>query len=266
MRGPEPHRLRRPGGRAVLRRHHGAVRGRQPAREWRSDMVRMISYGAIDARIKPGTPGPRCRLVSAAASSAAVSVLEACPDQPDLRLTLLRPAKEEDDPRPEVRAAARRRRTTPSARVIAVSDTTTAVYLPTPQAVGHRSSTRPASTIANLPLPKPASPEAAASRAGNLITWWTGDAVMVFAANGCTTATPSPAGAARAGRSGAMMAGRLLIPVTDGIGVYDPVDGSRRALHPGDRPPAQSAGGARRRRLDAARAARRHDRRAGRSR
>ena len=67
--------------------------------QWRSDMVRMISYGALDARIKPGTPGPvLCRLVSAAASSAAVSVLEACPDQPDLRLTLLRPAKEEDTP------------------------------------------------------------------------------------------------------------------------------------------------------------------------
>ena len=30
---------------------------------WRSDMVRMISYGALDARIKPGVPGPAlCRL------------------------------------------------------------------------------------------------------------------------------------------------------------------------------------------------------------
>ena len=47
---------------------------------WRSDMVRMLSYGSLDARIKPGTPAsPLCRLVSAAASSVAVSVLEACP-------------------------------------------------------------------------------------------------------------------------------------------------------------------------------------------
>ena len=55
-----------------------------------------------------------CRLVSAAASPAAVSVLEACPDQPDLRLTLLRPAKEEDTPDlkyvplPEVKDGTRR--------------------------------------------------------------------------------------------------------------------------------------------------------------
>ena len=66
---------------------------------WRSDMVRMLSYGALDARIKPGIPAsPLCRLVSAAASSAAVSVLESCPNQPDLRLTLLRPADDEDAP------------------------------------------------------------------------------------------------------------------------------------------------------------------------
>ena len=38
---------------------------------WRSDMVRMLSYGALDARIKPGVPAsPMCRLVSAEASSA----------------------------------------------------------------------------------------------------------------------------------------------------------------------------------------------------
>ena len=101
---------------------------------WRSDMVRMLSYGSLDARIKPGTPAsPLCRLVSAAASSAAVSVLEACPNQADLRLTLLRPADDEDTPelkyvpQPGVSGDS-------DARVVAVSDTTTAVYVPTPEA------------------------------------------------------------------------------------------------------------------------------------
>ena len=67
---------------------------------WRSDMVRMLSYGEIDARVKPSSKGLHtgCRLTSAAASSAAVSVLEACGRQADLRLTLLRPSKEEDEP------------------------------------------------------------------------------------------------------------------------------------------------------------------------
>ena len=105
-------------------------------------------------------------------------VLEACPDQPDLRLTVLRPAKEEDTPDlkyvplPGVKEES-------GAKVVAVSETTTAVYVPAP---------RPSlmivdetgSTTANLPLPKPPSPEAAATRPGDLVTWWTGDAVMVF--------------------------------------------------------------------------------------
>src|SRR5947208_14594527 len=37
---------------------------------WRSDMVRMLSYGSLDARLKPGVPTtPICRLVDAQASS-----------------------------------------------------------------------------------------------------------------------------------------------------------------------------------------------------
>ena len=124
---------------------------------WRSDMVRMISYGALDAQIKPGVPGPvLCPLESAAASTPAVSVLEACPDQAFLRLTLLRPAKEEDTPDLKIRTAGRRqgglRR--PGGRGLR----------------NHHRRLRPAprpslkivdetgSTTADLPLPKPVSP------------------------------------------------------------------------------------------------------------
>ena len=67
-----------------------------------------------------------------------MSVLEACPEQADLRLTLLRPAEEEDTPdlkyvpQPGVVDDS-------GARVVAVSDTTTAVYVPTPKpTVEHR--------------------------------------------------------------------------------------------------------------------------------
>lgn len=208
---------------------------------WRSDMVRMISYGYLDARIKPSTPAPvLCRLESAAASSAAVSVLEACPDQPDLRLTLLRPAKEEDTPDLKY-VPLRGVKDDTGARAVAVSETTTAVYVPTPQpsvmvidATG--------STTANLPLPKPASPEAAATRPGNLITWWTGDAVMVFDAGGMQyrytigpVDTHIPIGPAT------MMAGKLIIPVSDGLGVYDPETGANERFIPLPRTAARSA-------------------------
>ncbi|GFG51651.1 hypothetical protein CQY20_30955 [Mycolicibacterium agri] len=208
---------------------------------WRSDMVRMISYGKLDARIKPDVPGPvLCRLESAAASTAAVSVLEACPDQAGLRLTILRPAKEEDTPDlkyvplPDVKDNT-------GARVVAVSDTTTAVYVPTP---------RPSlmiiddtgSTTANLPLPKPASPEAAATRPGDLITWWTGDAVMVFSANGMQYRyTIGPAGPHVPIGPATMMAGKLIVPVSDGVGVYDPVTGVNERYIPLRRQASESA-------------------------
>ena len=97
-------------------------------------MVRMLSYGEIDARVKPSSKGLHtgCRLVSAAASSAAVSVLGACGSQADLRLTLLRPSKEEDEPElrdvpePGIGVGS-------GARVLTVAETKTLIYLPAPQ-------------------------------------------------------------------------------------------------------------------------------------
>jgi hypothetical protein len=203
---------------------------------WRSDMVRMLSYGAIDARIKPGIPAsPLCRLVSAAASSAAVAVLEACPDQADLRLTLLRPADEEDIPElkyvplPGVNDES-------GARVIAVSDTTTAVYVPTPKPVVNIVDETGA-TVASTLMTKPPSPEATMSRAGDLITWWTGQDLMVFSANGLRYRFTIAA----AGRNvplgpATVMAGKLLVPVTDGYDVFDAATGKGERHIPLQRP------------------------------
>lgn len=193
---------------------------------WRSDMVRMLSYGALDARIKPDVPAsPVCRKLSAAASSSAVSVLESCPKQKDVRLTLLRPADEEDTP--EVRYVELPGVTDDSgAQVIAVSETTTAVYVPTPRPTVNIIDETGA-TVASTLLAKPAAPQSTTTKAGDLITWWTGDSVLVFSASGLRykfTVTPSgphvPVGPAM------LMAGRLLVPVDDGYDVFDPATGT----------------------------------------
>ena len=212
--------------------------------QWRSDMVRMLSYGSLDARIKPGTPAsPICRLVSAEASSTAVSVLEACPKQDDLRLTLLRPADEEDTPdqkyvpQPGVVDDS-------GARVIAVSDTTTAVYVPAPKPTVNIVDETGA-TVASTLLPKPPSPGATMSRAGDLITWWTGDSVMVFSANGLRYRyTVSAAGSNIPLGPATMMAGRLLVPVTGGYDAFDPASGNGVEHIPVlGAPPTRSVGG-----------------------
>jgi hypothetical protein len=194
---------------------------------WRSDMVRMLAYGETDARVKPSSRGLHsgCRLVSAAASSSTVSVLESCGNADDLKLVLLRPGKEDDEPQqhavsePGVGANS-------GARVVAVRENTTAVYVPVPQPrldVIDETGTTVSSTL----LPKPPSGSAVASQAGNLVTWWTGDSVLVFDASTLTLRYTIAAGETTAPLGpGVMMGGKLLIPVTGAIGVYDPISGA----------------------------------------
>ena len=209
---------------------------------WRSDMVRMLVYGETDARLKPSNRGLHsgCTLESAAASSSAVSVLEACANQADLRLVLLRPGKDDDEPQqhlvaePGIRAGS-------GARVLAVSATNTAVYLPSPQPrveVIDETGTTVSSTL----LPKPPSGSAVATQAGGLVTWWTGDALVVFDSTSLTQRYTIAAGETTAPLGpGVMMAGQLLVPVTDGIGVYDPLSGANNRYIPVHRPPGNSA-------------------------
>jgi hypothetical protein len=179
-------------------------------------------------------------LVSAAASSAAVSVLGPCGSQADLRLTLLRPSKEEDEPEqrdvpePGIGVGS-------GARVLTVAETRTLIYLPAPQPrvdVVDESGTTVASTL----MPKPPSTSSVVSRPGNLVTWWTGDTVMVF--DGATLTyrySIAPAGSSVPVGPATMMAGKLLVPVSGGIAVCDPVTGDGEGYLPVTRPPGSSA-------------------------
>lgn len=189
--------------------------------QWRSDMVRMLSWGALDARIKPSVPAqPVCRLVSAAASPSAVSVIESCPDAAEPRLTLLRADKEEDEPLREF-VSLTGVPDDDSAQVIAVSGTTTAVYVPTPKPVVNIVDETGA-TISSTSIPRPAAPTAVATTVDDLVTWWTGDSVMVFEAEGLKYKyTVSPVGRQAPVGPAAVMAGKLLVPVTTGYDVFD---------------------------------------------
>jgi hypothetical protein len=209
---------------------------------WRSDMVRMMAYGEIDARVKPSARGLHsgCTLESATASSSAVAVLEACANQADVRLILLRPGKEDDEPQqqvvqePGVRPGS-------GARVLVVSQNKTAVYLPTPQPhVDMVDET--GATLSTTPLPSPPSASAVASQSGNLITWWTGDALLVFDASSLNQRYTIAAGETAAPLGpGVLMAGQLLVPITGALGVYDPVTGEPSRFIPVQRQPSSSA-------------------------
>ncbi|GFG62885.1 hypothetical protein MKUB_03750 [Mycobacterium kubicae] len=208
---------------------------------WRSDMVRMLAYGETDARVKPSSRGLHsgCTLESATASASMVAVFEACTSQADLRLVLLRPGKEDDEPQQQIVQEPGVRPGT-GARVLVVSQNNTAVYLPTPQPhVDVVDDT--GTTVASTPLAKPPSDAAVASVSGNVVTWWTGDALLVFDASNLTQRYTIAAGETAVPLGpGVMMAGQLLVPVTGAIGVYDPVSGADLRYIPVERPPSSA--------------------------
>ena len=202
---------------------------------WRSDMVRMLSYGALDAPIKPGVPAtPLCRFVSAGASSGSVAVLEACERQ-DLRLTLLRPSDEEDVPETKY-VQQKGVEDGTGARVVAVTDTYTALYVPTPKPRLDLIDDTGA-TVDTTIVDAPPSGDATMSRAGEVITWWTGDALMVFSANDLRYKyTVAASGPNAPIGPGTVMAGKLLVPVTTGYDVFDPDTGKGERHIPVQRP------------------------------
>lgn len=206
---------------------------------WRSDMVRMMAYGETDARVKPSARGLHsgCTLESATASSSQAAVLESCTNQADMRLLLLRPGKEDDEPQQQVVQEPGLRPGT-GARVLVVSQNRTAVYLPAPQPrvdVLDETGTTVASTL----LDAPPSASAVASTTGGLVTWWTGDSLLVLEAGSLTVRYTIAAGETAAPLGpGVMMAGQPLVPVTGAIGVYDPVSGEASRYIPVERQPS----------------------------
>jgi hypothetical protein len=212
---------------------------------WRSDMVRVIGFGEVSARVKPVHvgPGDGCALLSAAASTETVSVLRFCPGETDLKLSVVRASDEDDEP--EVRDVPEPGVTADSgAQVLAVSGATTAVYVPVPEPhVSVIDDT--GNEIGNYPMPKPPSaafPEGWVSKTGDVITWWTGDAVMVFSTPNIEYRyTIERSGPVVPLGPGVMMAKKLLVPVTGGLGVYNPDNGVRERIIAVDRPPADTA-------------------------
>ncbi len=129
---------------------------------------------------------------------------------------------------------------TSGARVLAVSDTSTAVYLPVPRprVVIYDDTGSEVSTSDLTAPPTPASLQnSSVSQAAGLITWWTGASVVVFDANRLAYRYTIPtAGPAAPLGPATMMANKLLIPVTGGVGVYEASAGNLERVIPVDRP------------------------------
>ncbi|WP_024799792.1 hypothetical protein [Nocardia sp. BMG51109] len=195
---------------------------------WRSDLVRTLEYGYVDAPVNVRTqPRKNCRLLSGASSSSRLGVLERCPDDAADRLTVLNPAPKDNSVPEEygTHVLTEPGAVSDKARVIAVSDNRVALYLPgtgaePPQfAVYDQAANFLAVHRLNAPL------------ADNLTTTRIGSAFLVFTGNSlialsATTFDPLWTASDALG-SPALMAGKLLMPVPDGIAVVDPATGAQ---------------------------------------
>lgn len=188
---------------------------------WRSDLVRTLEFGRVDAPINAGKqPHPGCDLLSAAAGGTRVSVLMNCPDDAGDRLSVL-DAAPKDSQEPQEFGSSVVGAESGSARLIAASGDRTAVYLPADRRIAVYDGT--GAEIASHPVSGPVSPDATAARNGGVFTWWTGSELIAL-----STSELAPRWTAAAGAlgPGTIMAGSLLVPMPDGVAVLDPATGA----------------------------------------
>ncbi|QII00783.1 hypothetical protein BH92_13615 [Rhodococcoides fascians A21d2] len=211
---------------------------------WRSDMVRTLEYGRVDAPVNPGSqPRTGCTLLSSASTNSRTAVLEQCPGEAAARLSLINPAPK-DASEPEEYGSTVVPELVPgpdsptAGRVIAVTGSVVALYLPaengSPDRIGLYDNT--ASRISEFDLastlsPEQDSPNSPATKAGSVFTWFTGTGVQALDSIGLSPVWSIPGALG----SGAVMAGRLLVPVPDGIAVVDLTTGASIDEIPVDR-------------------------------
>lgn len=198
---------------------------------WRSDLVRTIEYGRVDAPVTPGAqPRTGCELNSAAAGSALLAVLELCPGESAQRLTLLDPTPE-DAQKPEEFASSvlTDAPAGSGARIVAVSGERAAVFVPGFDGSAPHIAVIDRNGVETGRHELPAGAEVGsadtaarpAQELGGQLVWWTGSATVALDATDFTPrwSVPGTAG------YGTTMAGRLLLPVGDGLIVVDPAGG-----------------------------------------
>ncbi|MGF7123954.1 Rv3212 family protein [Rhodococcus sp. AG1013] len=201
-------------------------RGSERMELWRSDLVRTLEFGRVDAPINPGKqPHPGCELRSAAAGGTRVSVLMDCPGEAADRLSVLDAAPKDNQEPQEFGTILLTGpgSDSPGARLIAASGDHTAVYLPAGPVSGPRYAVHDGTgnEVASYPVTGEVSPHATAARNGSVFTWWTGSELIALSTSELAPRWTFPGALG----PGAIMAGSLLVPVPGGIAVLDPATG-----------------------------------------
>lgn len=203
---------------------------------WRSDLVRTVEYGDVEAKQEPNLqPHEDCAISSALTRTETMAVTESCPDSPDSTWLRIHNATPEDARSPEISKDIEI--DNPGARLIAYGQEAAAVFLPgdAPRIVSYNfegetlSSTdvEPSKAITNS-----ASPFApAVADLPHHMTWFDGERLYLF--------TPTELKVdhvlEQAVGTGIAVGERLLVPTEEGIDVVDWATGKTEHSIPVDR-------------------------------
>ncbi|WP_018180954.1 Rv3212 family protein [Jongsikchunia kroppenstedtii] len=208
---------------------------------WRSDLVRTIEYGRVQAPVNPDSQpewerGGRCTLLSSAINSGRLAVIERCPRDAGYRLSILAASGQDDDkPEPYSSTVITSGTNTPPPQIIAVASTGVSVFVPAGSTVGdtapavanfgmdgHRTTAATVEAPANVPagnLPH---------TSGGLVMFWTGQATVVLDATTLAVKFQTPG----ATGTGVVMGTDLVLPTVGGFSVHDAATGAHRASIP----------------------------------
>ncbi|MDO5032089.1 hypothetical protein [Corynebacterium sp.] len=203
---------------------------------WRSDMVRTVEYGDVEAKQEPDMqPNEDCTINSAMTRTENLAVTESCPADSEVTWLRLMQTTPEDSRKPEVDANV----SVPNggARLVAVGQQSAAVYIPgeTPRIEAYDNDGIKISSSEVQPSPAvrdAASPFVAATAdLPHHMSWFDGERLYLFNPSNLKVEHSLD----DALGTGIALGDRLLVPVAEGIAVVDWSTGDTERVIPVDR-------------------------------
>jgi hypothetical protein len=192
----------------------------------RDDLVRSLEYGGLRAIVNPNKqPRVGCTYGSVAVTSGRFAMIERCPGDPTDRISVLKPNPDKSD-EPKVFSSVLTGGT--NVQVVAVTDKLVAVAIPGPSRLAvfdAESGTQIAETLIDVPAADFADPPNHVSRGFTTKTnafWFTGSKTIALSLD---TLTPLWTADGTLG-AGTTLAGRAVIPVKEGLRVYEQATGA----------------------------------------
>jgi outer membrane protein assembly factor BamB len=213
-----------------------AATGARYLEVFRSDLVKTVEYGDVPTPRQIGRqPRPNCESTGYAVTAGRLAVLQRCPDERTDRLTVLDPdGAEADKPQEEFSVPL----SAAGATLVAVSQDRVAVALSDPPRLAVLDRTGDQVALIGLDVPAddlarpPADGVAPAHVDDDRVYWWTGSGTVALDAVDLTPVWTVPGTLG----PGTNYAGRLLLPVPDGLALIDATTGQVERTLPVTRP------------------------------